>query len=472
MAQQPFAGGMPGQTNGQTSVSSLANWTLRKIILATMTVLAVTLAFVLLYRFYHVVFLLFVAVAIQIALDPLVRRLSGRGVNKIAAMFAIYLALFALIGAVLWYGTIPLVDQMRDVVGTLPTYYTHMRDSLLHAPVGLVRGLASVLPAEPSLSLLMSLFNGEGGAEAAASAATTAATATAAASDVSTAAAAVTGASPAQSWGWIVLGSKAFFGLFAVFAIAFYWTLEGDVIVRKLILQAPADRREELRALVAESQSKIGAFFRGQLILCSIIGLASTAAYLLLGIPNAFLLGLLMALFESVPLIGPFLGAIPALVVTMSAAPDKLLLVIAALLIIQTAEANLLVPRVMDHSVGVNPIISMLALAAFGVLFGLLGALLAVPMAAILQIVLNRVLFKTPITEDTAPATNVPADMSRSRLGVLRLEAQYLMQAVRKQARSAEESDAPLEDGSEQTEDDIEAIAAELDSVLASAEEA
>jgi len=467
MAQQPLAGGMPAQSNGQTSVSSLANWTLRKLILATMTVLAVTLAFVLLFRFYHVIFLLFVSVAIQIALDPLVRWLTGRGINKIAALFIIYLALFVLIGAVLWYGTIPLVDQVRDVVGTLPGYYSHMRDSLLHAPVGLVRGLASVLPAEPSLPMLMSLFGGESGAAAPAVPA-----AAEAAGEVNTAAAAVTGASPAQSWGWIVLASKGFFGLFAVFAIAFYWTLEGDVIVRKLILQAPAGRREELRALVAESQSKIGAFFRGQLILCSIIGLASTAAYLLLGIPNAFLLGLLMALFESVPLIGPFLGAVPALIVTMSAAPDKVLLVIAALLIIQTAEANLLVPRVMDHSVGVNPIISMLALAAFGALFGLLGALLAVPMAAILQIVLNRVLFKTPISEETAPATNVPADMSRSRLGVLRLEAQHVMQAVRKQARSAEESGASVEDGAEQTEDDIEAIAAELDSVLASAEEA
>jgi hypothetical protein len=194
--------------------------------------------------------------------------------------------------------------------------------------------------------------------------------------------------------------------------------------------------------------------------------------YFFLGIPNALLLGALMALFESVPLVGPLLGAIPALIVTMSAAPDKVMLVIIALVIIQTVEANLLVPRVMDHSVGVNPIISILALTAFGALFGLLGALLAIPLAAILQIVLTRVLFKTPINEDVAPATHVPPDMSRSRIGVLRLEAQNVMQAVRKQARSAEEKGASIEDSAEQTEDDIEAIAAELDSVLSSAEEA
>ena len=321
------------QSAVQSSVAALADLTLRQIVLATMTVLAVTVAFLLLYRFYSVVFLLFVAIAIQIALDPLVRFFANRGVNKIAALFAIYIALFALIGAVIWFGAAPLAEQVRDVGGTLPTYYHQLRDSLLQAPIGFVRGLGLVLPAEPSPSLFMAAVN-QGGGEATADAVATAVDAAEGAN----------GASPTQAWQWLATGSKAFFGLFAVFAIAFYWTLEGDLIVRRLVLKAPAGRRDELRALVAESQSKIGAFFRGQLILCSIIGLAATITYLLLGIPNAFLLGLLMALFESVPLVGPFLGAIPAIIVTMSAAPDKLVWVIGALVLIQTLESNLLVP--------------------------------------------------------------------------------------------------------------------------------
>ena len=118
-------------TNGaqaaiQSSLAALANLTLRQIVLATMTVLAVTLAFLLLYRFYAVVFLLFVAIAIQIALDPLVRFLAARGINRIVAMFAIYILLFAAIGAVIWFGAAPLADQVRDVAGTLPNYYHHI----------------------------------------------------------------------------------------------------------------------------------------------------------------------------------------------------------------------------------------------------------------------------------------------------------------------------------------------------------
>ncbi len=458
---------MNAQPNGQApaTVNQLTSLTLRQVILGTLTVLAVTLLFLLFYRFYSVVFLVFVAIAVQIALDPLVNRLARLGVHKMVAMFVLYLLLFGLLSAVLWFGAAPLAQQVRDVTGTLPSYYQNARDLVLNSSVGLVRGLGSVLPAEPSLPLLMAAVNQ--GSETAGAAAESAATTAAA---VAATAEAETGTTAAQSWEWIVLGAKTFFGLFAVFAIAAYWTLEGSVIVRKLILKAPATRREELRALVTESQGKIASFFRGQLILCGIVGGAATIAYLLLGIPNALLLGLSMALFESVPLVGPFLGAVPALLVTMSSAPDKLLWVVGALVLIQVLESNLLVPRVMDRSVGVNAIISMLALVAFGALFGLLGALLAVPLAAILQIVLNRVLFNRRIGEEGSMAEPEAADIGRSHVGVMRLEAQYVMQAVRTQARNDEESDKPVNNSDDRTEDEIEAIASELDTLLANAE--
>ena len=99
-----------------------------------------------------------------------------------------------------------------------------MRDSLLQAPIGFVRGLASVLPAEPSPSLVMAAVN-QGGGEAAAAAAASTADAAQAPSN---------GTSPTQAWQWFITASQAFFGLFAVFAIAFYWSLESDVIVRRL----------------------------------------------------------------------------------------------------------------------------------------------------------------------------------------------------------------------------------------------
>jgi predicted PurR-regulated permease PerM len=416
-----------------------AEWTLRRIFWGTFAVLGVVLIFLLLYRFYTAVFLLFVAIVLQIALDPLVRRLSARGLNRTAAILLLYLVIFLLLGGLTWYLVPTLAEQLAGVLDDLPLYYQNVRNYLLNVPIGLVRGLASTLPVEPSLPLLMRVSGGE------------------------------SAETPEGSWGWIGITGQLLFGLFAVFAMAFYWTLEGEVILRRLILRTPATRREELRALIGESQLKIGGWFRGQVILSAIMGVGSAAIYFLLGIPNALLLGLIMALTESVPVIGPLLGSIPAVIVTMAEAPDKVLWVVIALIAIETLESNLLVPRVMDESVGINPIISILALAAFGALFGFVGALLAIPLAAILQIIFNRVLFNTPINEDTVVTTPAAPGVSRSRYGVLRLEAQGLMQAVRKKARE-DEKQAAEEDEHIHTEDEIEAIATDLDKLLAAAE--
>ena len=76
---------------------------------------------------------------------------------------------------------------------------------------------------------------------------------------------------------------------------------------------------------------------------------------------------------------------------------------IGAVIVIQVAESNLLVPRVMDKAVGVNAIVSLLAIAAFGALFGFAGALLAVPLAAVLQILFSRLFFDS--ARDSRPVT-------------------------------------------------------------------
>jgi predicted PurR-regulated permease PerM len=264
------------------------------------------------------------------------------------------------------------------------------------------------------------------------------------------------------------------FGLYAVFALALYWTLEGEVIVRRLMLKAPARHRTELRTLITEIQGKIGGYFRGQAILMASVGGASTVAFLLLGIPNALLLGLLMAIFEVVPMVGPLLGAIPALLMTMGAEPDKVLIVAGVLLAIQIAENNLLVPRVMDESVGVNAIVSLLALGAFGALFGFVGALLAVPLAAAIQIIVQRLLFSVPISAETPVMPSLPTDMSRSKLGVLRLEANRVAEAIRKQTRHGTgeggNAAAITRQQDDHVADELENIALDLDALLAGGE--
>jgi hypothetical protein len=164
---------------------------------------------------------------------------------------------------------------------------------------------------------------------------------------------------------------------------------------------------------------------------------------------------------EAVPIVGPLLGAIPAALVALSIGPVKLIWVIVATVIIQQLENNLLVPRVMRKAVGVNPFVSLLALFAFSSLFGIAGALMAIPMAAVIQLLLDHFVFHPGTMESKVSA-------GRDYSSRLRYEAQDLAQALRRQARLKIIGGLDLRvKQTDQVMDEIEAITTDLDSLLA-----
>jgi AI-2E family transporter len=165
---------------------------------------------------------------------------------------------------------------------------------------------------------------------------------------------------------------------------------------------------------------------------------------------------------EAVPMIGPLLGAIPAALVAFSIAPAKLIWVIVATIIIQQLENSLLVPRIMRKAVGVNPFVTLLAIFAFSTLFGLAGALMAIPMAAIIQLVLNRFIFHPAAMEPEVSA-------GRDYVSRLRYDAQDLAQDLRKQARLKKGGSDLRIKQLDQVMDEIETITTDLDVLLARA---
>jgi hypothetical protein len=185
----------------------------------------------------------------------------------------------------------------------------------------------------------------------------------------------------------------------------------------------------------------------------------SLIAYWLIGLPYALVLALLAGLMEVVPYIGPLLGALPAFLLALSTDPVMAFWVVIATLIIQQIENTILLPRIMDRSVGVNSIVTLLSIAAFGSLFGILGAILAIPLAAIIQMLLDRFLLDPEALEQDAV-------QGRGSASVLRYETQQLIQDLRKRTRS---KDVLFEEDPEQLEEEIEAIATDLDSMLAEA---
>lgn len=403
-------------------------WTTAKLIMATLGILGVAIAFWGLYQLRWVIFILFTAIIISTALAPLSTRLHRWGLSPIFGVILLYLVALLLFAGFFIFFTPLLFDQTVAISQVTPTYYQDFRASLLQSPNLLLQQISWRLPQELALTNLMAADQ--------------------AAADIDL----------AQLYETIALGFKSVFITVATVLLSVFWTLEGERAIRSLLLLLPSSQREGTREVIQEVQSKVGAFVRGQALLCLIIGLLALIAYLVLGVPYALVLAVFAGLMEAVPYLGPVLGAIPAVLLAVSVDLSLAIWVIGASVIIQQIENTFLVPRIMNQAVGVNPLVALLAIFSFGSLFGLVGVLLAIPIAAILQTLLDRFVFK-PLAVDQFDGEE------RGSLSRLRYYLKDLIFDVQKQARGGET--LPGDSNEQIIEEAIEAIAADLDSFLA-----
>ncbi len=406
-------------------------WTFWRVVWATLVFACLGLSFWLLYRFSQVVFTLFVALLLGTILRPAVSALQRRGLPGNVAVILIYLLLLALI---VGFGVlvVPLiVTQTTTIVAATPGYLQTASAWLVDNPNPLIGRLgdlfaASLLPDQSPLR--------QSGQEIL---------------DIA-----------GQALGYIGSASQAFLTAVAILLIAFYWTLDGPRYVRSLVLLLPKDSRESTQELMGAIETKVSAYIAGQGVLMLAVGGMALAAYWAIGLPYVLVLALVAGLMEAVPLVGPLLGAVPAGLVALSLGPDKLVWVIVVTLIIQQLENSLLVPRVMRKAVGVNPFVSLLAIFAFSSLLGVPGALMAIPTAAIIQLLLDRYVFRPGALEPEIPT-------GRDLAGRLRYEAQDLAQDLRKQARLKKSGSSQTVKQIDQLMDEIESVTVDLDALLA-----
>ena len=364
---------------------------------ATLVIVFVALSFWLLYRFNQVVLILFGAILMGTVIRPAVTWLHQRGLPRIAGVILVYLVLLALLAGFVLLVVPLIVEQGTKIAVSVPGYYQSLRAWMVSYPNSLIVRLSEFLPATlPDLAPVQQ--TGQQMLDSA-----------------------------GQAVGYMTTAANIIFLATAILLLAFHWTLDGPRTIQSMLLLVPKGSRESLRELISAMETKIGSFIVGQSVLCLIVGSMALVAYLLIGLPDALILALMAGMLEAVPLVGPLLGALPAAVVALSIAPSKLVWVIIATVIIQQVENSLLVPRVMRKAVGVNPFVSLLAIFAFSSLFGLAGALMAIPIAAILQLILDRFVFHPGVIE-------AEVSTGRDYASRLRYEAQDLAQDLRKQA--------------------------------------
>lgn len=352
------AAGEQAPTRGAVTVKTGDAWGLavRIVLVAVSVSIALWLAVSLL----KIVMQLVIAVILAAGLGPLVDRVHRRGLPRGAAVLLIYLGLIVAL-VVLGVAVIPpVVDQADQLVRDAPRYSDLALGQLRRVqeqfpflpPIDeqlavQVRGLGSQLGALGSQALVVARF-----------------------------------------------AVGIFSGLLntlLVLLLTLYLVVDGGRIREYFLSFFSAARRAQLRVLTDHMGQRMGGWLVGQITLCASIGLLSFVGLSVLGVPGVVLLSVLAAIGEAIPIVGPIVSAVPAVIVAFTQSPILALWTALLYLVIQQLENNILVPKVMERAVNLHPLAVILSLLVGGQLLGLLGAIVAVPVAAAISVVLDEV---------------------------------------------------------------------------------
>jgi predicted PurR-regulated permease PerM len=183
-------------------------------------------------------------------------------------------------------------------------------------------------------------------------------------------------------------------------AVVFFWLVEHAQLQRYTLSFLPATRRAGAREAWDDIEERLGQWVRGQLTLMTAMAVATGVIYSVLGLPSALLLALIAGIAEAIPIVGPLLGAVPALAIAATISPELVVLVALAYLVIQFVESNVLVPIVMKHTVGLSAFLVIVSILVGAAIAGIPGAFLAVPLVAAFEVALERLQAReTPVTQ-------------------------------------------------------------------------
>lgn len=402
----------------------LAGLTASRVMLATLTVLAVAGGFWLLFRFAAVFFSLFMAMVLGTALRPGLDWLHRRGFTRRSGAILIHVALLAVVVGILVLVLPFIVSQVCATAAKIPEYIESIREHMLSSSSLIIQRMALELPPVEDATTVVPI-------------------------------ATLTGA---QAFAGSRFLGNGVFTVLAVLLLAYYWSLEGEVAVRALVLFLKPEKRESVRTLVELAEAKVGDYVRGQLVVCLMTTAMSVVAFTLLGLPSALVLGLIAGGMGAVPIFGAPIGFTPAVLMAASLRWSLVPWTIGAAVVVHVMQDYVIAPRIMGRSVGVHPFVVLLAITGFGSFLGVAGAILAIPMAAIVQLLLDWFVFD--------PERRIePVLAQRDRLGVLRLEAKRLSLDARRQGREIEEGETSNADAA--LEEMVESIANDLDTMLA-----
>jgi predicted PurR-regulated permease PerM len=176
--------------------------------------------------------------------------------------------------------------------------------------------------------------------------------------------------------------------IFIVPFLIFYILKDFDLLERTVVAYLPRTRRKSMVVLLKEIDNALGNYVRGQFLVCFIIGVFAYIGYMIIGMPYALLLASVVAIFNVVPYLGPFLGAAPAVVMASTVSLRMLLLVAVVNTICQILESNVISPQVVGRKLHLHPVLIIFSLLVGGEIAGIVGLILAVPFLAVIKVII------------------------------------------------------------------------------------
>ncbi|AKM82956.1 hypothetical protein A2422_03210 [Candidatus Woesebacteria bacterium RIFOXYC1_FULL_31_51] len=288
-----------------------------------------------------IVLQLFVALILMSVLNPLINKLSKFKIPKGISVLISYVVIFGVLGLAVATLLPPLVEQTTNLANNLPKYLQDL-------------GINKYANGEVLKQIISQL-----------------------------------GSVPGQI---VKAGFSLFTNILSILTIAifaFYLLLMKDKFDQNLEPLFGREKSKSISTLVDRLENRLGGWARGQFFLMLLVGTLSYIGFIILGIPYALPLAMLSGLFEIVPFVGPVIAAIPAIILGFSISPFVGFATIGLAFLIQQLENYVFVPKIMEKSTGVSPIVTLLALAIGSRLAGIVGMIISIPLVIIAKTLLE-----------------------------------------------------------------------------------
>lgn len=300
----------------------------------------------LLYLIRDILLMLFVAVLLMAILEPLVNFLSKTRVPRTIAVLISYILVIGVFGGAFALIIPAVADQTTKFVDALPAYVANL-------------GVAQDLSGQ----IVTDIFS-------------------------------IAGDIPGQVVKFTLSIFSNVISIVTVLVFSFYLLVSRNKMVDSLGAFFGEEKKNEFGRIMNNFENRLGGWARGQITLMITVGILTYIGLVIMGIPYALPLAILAGVLEIIPLLGPIISAVPIALIGFGISPVIGFAAIALSFLVQQIENYLLVPKIMEKSVGVSPIITLLALAIGARFAGVVGAIISIPTVITLQVLAKEYLIK------------------------------------------------------------------------------